>query len=308
MECICEPEYVDGTRYSQFWGTYFGECLYSPRQHASMVLGLVSIVLYGVALAPQIYRTYRRKSVEGLSVGLFALWALGDMSNTVGAILTKQFTLQIWTGIYFLVTDVIVICQYQFYKSHRRIRSPEQDPLLQSGAYDDDRAQSLNSVASLSLLSAGLGLAAHSGSSAAVATSGRILRSSQGLAPLCNATSPLSPTATHVGQMVAWMSGLFYFFSRFPQIHTNYAAKSVEGISLSLFVITLSANVLYGVSVLLRVDEITTAKFYTSTLPYLIGSMGTLVSDAVVIYQAYLYRGNRTADEEVVSDADDNDA
>lgn len=48
----------------------------------------------------------------------------------------------------------------------------------------------------------------------------------------------------------------------------------------------------YGVSIILRPPA--SEKFFTSTLPFLLGSMGTLVFDAVILLQtAYYRRPNR---------------
>lgn len=62
----------------------------------------------------------------------------------------------------------------------------------------------------------------------------------------------------------------------------------MEGLSLALFVITILGNSCYGLSILLRLPIIDT-KFYLSTLPYIIGSMGTIVFDFVILAQAIHY-------------------
>lgn len=80
--------------------------------------------------------------------------------------------------------------------------------------------------------------------------------------------------------------------------------KTVEGLSVSLFVITISANTLFGLSILIRVVEAgsVNGKFWSSTLPYVVGSMGTLVFDAIIIYQSYIYRNGY---QELVSISED---
>ncbi|KAJ3379133.1 hypothetical protein HDU92_006893, partial [Lobulomyces angularis] len=92
-----------------------------------------------------------------------------------------------------------------------------------------------------------------------------------------------------LGSILAWVSGLLYFFSRIPQIIENIKQKSVEGISLSLFVITIFGNIFYGVSVLLRLPEVN-EKFFSSTFPYIVGSFGTIIFDFVILFQANYYR------------------
>lgn len=77
-------------------------------------------------------------------------------------------------------------------------------------------------------------------------------------------------------------------FCRIPQIIENFQAKSVEGLSLALFVITIIGNFCYGMSILFRLPVID-QQFYLGTLPYLIGSMGTICFDCVILGQACLY-------------------
>ena len=75
---------------------------------------------------------------------------------------------------------------------------------------------------------------------------------------------------------------------RIPQILEIHKLKSVHGISLSLFVITIFANVSYGISILLRFPTIN-YEFWANTAPFLIGSMGVLVFDILLIIQATYY-------------------
>lgn len=94
--------------------------------------------------------------------------------------------------------------------------------------------------------------------------------------------------STILGSVFAWASGTLYFYCRIPQIITNYKFKDVEGLSIALFFLTLSANILYGLAIALRFPPID-AKFIQSTLPYLIGSVGTFALDLIIIIQAIIY-------------------
>jgi uncharacterized protein with PQ loop repeat len=105
---------------------------------------------------------------------------------------------------------------------------------------------------------------------------------------LCNIPPELPGPTASIGIILAWVSSTFYFFSRVPQIITNYRLREVEGLSILLFILTISGNLFYGFGILLRFPPID-LKFYQSTLPYLIGSIGTLLFDIMIVYQAIIY-------------------
>ncbi|KAJ3369834.1 hypothetical protein GGF31_004906 [Allomyces arbusculus] len=353
--CVCDPLEIDGHAFSPFWGMVFGECIYTPKQQFAIICGLVSIVLYGVALVPQFKLNYQRKSVEGLSWGLFAVWTLGDLCNTAGAFLTQQFATQRWTGVYFLFTEFLCLAQILYYTriyprlypsppppppSHHPAGEPhvrhahdmfvpphshphphpkpgrprtatESTPLLRD-LMDEDGATPTTTITPYKSAGVPVAVALLCALSRAVVAMpvgpvvGMVMKGEA--PPLCNAAPDLPPHIVSLGSVLAWCSGLFYFFSRVPQIRTNYELQSVAGISLSLFGITLAANVLYGLSVVPRLDEIaSTQKFVASTLPYLVGSVGTLVFDAVIMAQAYWYTNVKPHVAEEVEVPDDRD-
>lgn len=109
--------------------------------------------------------------------------------------------------------------------------------------------------------------------------------------PRCDARAPQTPTTLLLGSVAAWTSGTLYFVSRIPQVRENAKSQSVEGLSIALFFCTLMGNSMYGVSVLLRVPVIDWS-FVQSELPFLIGSIGVLIFDTIIMYQYYLYKNN----------------
>ncbi|KAJ3073218.1 hypothetical protein HDU98_001976 [Podochytrium sp. JEL0797] len=108
--------------------------------------------------------------------------------------------------------------------------------------------------------------------------------------PLCDAREPVSEANYALGCLMSWVSGLLYFFSRVSQIRENHARKSVEGVSIALFILSISGNFTYGAQIFLR-GVIFDRNFYLATLPFLIGSFGTLIFDGALIYQAFIYGG-----------------
>jgi len=90
--------------------------------------------------------------------------------------------------------------------------------------------------------------------------------------------------------------------ARLPQIWKNYCEKSCEGLSLLFFVLSVLGNLAYGAGVspslyisqcLMLTAQIlchSTEKNYILTnLPWLIGSLGTMVEDVMIFVQFHLY-------------------
>ncbi|KAJ6502446.1 PQ loop repeat-domain-containing protein [Mycena sanguinolenta] len=97
-----------------------------------------------------------------------------------------------------------------------------------------------------------------------------------------------------LGRIFAWLCTTLYLTSRLPQIWKNYVRKSVEGLSMYLFVFAFLGNTFYVASILTseRVFEPPPASsaFLRESLPYLLGSGGTLMFDVTIVGQSWLYR------------------
>ena len=69
-----------------------------PAHTVGDLLGLISTVIWVIALFPQIYLNYKNGSCEGLAFDLILFWTLGDLSNVEGSILAHQTITQIVVG------------------------------------------------------------------------------------------------------------------------------------------------------------------------------------------------------------------
>lgn len=320
---MCDPEFKDGKRYVEWIGLYFRDCVYTPLEISAFCFGMMSVICFLVAFFPQLYKNFKRKSVDGLSLQFLFVCLLGDISNVLGAFLTNQYPTVKYTGLCFVITELIVILQYFYYtRFYRRMagvneylyvkqndeddedydgscstpndtqnqllyderitRSTEETPLLKdqrNGTSGSPWFKGRNSVLQIAVITT-LSLCIP------VATS-KLSEITQ--MPLCNAEAEVEDYARIIGEVLAWCSGLFYFGSRIGQVRTNYILKDVEGISIGLFILTLCSTISYGLQIILRqptLDE----KFFRSTLPYLLGSFGTLIFDIMIICQAVWYR------------------
>ncbi|CAO3659052.1 unnamed protein product [Umbelopsis ramanniana] len=95
-----------------------------------------------------------------------------------------------------------------------------------------------------------------------------------------------------VGRIFAWLCAALYLASRVPQILKNQQRKSVDGLSSALFIFAALGNLTYTTSILLSSAVQSRAKFMEA-LPYLLGSIGTLVFDTIIFSQFIWYRQRR---------------
>ena len=95
---------------------------------------------------------------------------------------------------------------------------------------------------------------------------------------------PLFPSfCSSAGTVLAYCSSLLYLTSRVSQIVKNHKRQSAEGLAISMFVCAMAANSLYGASILIRSY---TWPELRSSLPWLIGSLGTVLLDLTIFLQA----------------------
>ena len=95
--------------------TYFHTCIPTPQAFVSTLLGTLSIISWLFAQMPQIYKNFQIKSTAGLSIFFLAEWLLGDATNLLGALFTKQATWQVIIASYYVFVDMCLVFQYFWY-------------------------------------------------------------------------------------------------------------------------------------------------------------------------------------------------
>jgi uncharacterized protein with PQ loop repeat len=80
--------------------------------------------------------------------------------------------------------------------------------------------------------------------------------------------------------------------ARIPQIIKNYREKSCEGLALLFFLLSLTGNFTYGASVMAYSQE---RDYFIRALPWLLGSLGTMVEDGIIFVQFRIYSPKRQA-------------
>jgi solute carrier family 66 (lysosomal lysine-arginine transporter), member 1 len=88
------------------------------------------------------------------------------------------------------------------------------------------------------------------------------------------------------GSILGYISCILYLASRVSQILKNSQRQSAEGLASSMFLCAVAANLFYGTSVLMRSR---TKEEIVSSLPWVLGSLGTVALDGVILTQTVLF-------------------
>ncbi|ROW10417.1 hypothetical protein VMCG_01802 [Cytospora schulzeri] len=307
----------------------------------SGIFGCISLVAWICLLLPQLVTNYKAQSADGLSMGFLFIWLLGDITNLAGALVTNLAPSAIAIGLYFCVADVILISQCLYYNalntrrrkrlastrteasedepllsrrrsssgagglpgSHRRhsVRRTSSgfDPLTRIVTGEDDTPQRsawLTNTLSLAAVYA-LGVAAWFISREVLPSSGGD-EDPVGSDP---ADAPKEPVVM-VGMALGYFSALCYLTARIPQIVKNWREKSTEGLALLFFLLSLTGNLTYGASLFAYSQD---GPYLLKALPWLLGSLGTIVEDGIIFVQFQLYsKATQARSDAVVEDGD----
>ncbi|EGD76265.1 hypothetical protein PTSG_00968 [Salpingoeca rosetta] len=262
----CEYQWAD---------KYLGECVHNERQLAGLILGLSSILCWMVAQTPQLYKNFRNSTAEGLSGAFLADWLAGDITNLVGCILTKQVPTQLYTAIWFCIIDTCMLVQWLYYNKFRR---------------KPGKVYVVYSVVCVLALSPLLMKAQQLGGGDSFEASASSSATHHGRNLLT--INSFSSATSIAGWSIGWVSGLMYFTSRIPQIVKNFRRRSCEGLSLAMFCMAILGNITYALGVLLQSVE---RDFLIDHMPWLLGSVGTLIFDFTIFCQFLCFGGNTSA-------------
>lgn len=111
----CEPS----SSFLAVVSSYLHTCIPTPLALVSSVLGTCSIASWLFAQLPQIYKNYCLQSTSGLSIYFLVEWCLGDTSNLVGALLTRQAGWQVVLAAYYVVVDITLVFQFFWYTHYQ---------------------------------------------------------------------------------------------------------------------------------------------------------------------------------------------
>lgn len=239
----------------------FGECISTTKEKIGFGFGFASTIIWMYAQFPQIHLNFRRHSAEGLSVGFLALLIAGDVANLLGLIITGGLLTQKLSSIWYLIADIACIsqaCYYNWIRPRCCRKSNENQVLL--AAADENGNDALLAIPLL------------------FAMGDSKLLSEESIDPY---KSP------HLyGMILGWISAVAYLSSRLPQIIKNFRRKKTEGVSCQFFVTAVLGNTSYGLSIFLKDHH---WPYIWRQFPWLVGSLGVLVFDFLLILQFLFY-------------------
>ncbi|KAG0165445.1 hypothetical protein DFQ30_008449 [Apophysomyces sp. BC1015] len=257
---------------------------------------------------PQVIKNYRLGTAESLSFSFLVVWLTGDVANLIGCRITGQLPFQLYLSIYFIAIDTFLCIQWLYY-----VRYPDNALRLWFNPPQPAVSETKPTEYTHLLLST-----APSTASASTSSSSKNYNSTAlfmlGLFSLGNISTNLTSMDTTtlsafgdehdrilwIGRFFAWTCTFLYLSSRLPQIYQNFRRRSVEGLAMSLFGFAAMGNLTYCLSIFTN-PHATRASMMES-VPYILGSAGTLVFDATIFSQYLFFKNNDVPekDEEVL--------
>jgi uncharacterized protein with PQ loop repeat len=214
----------------------------------------------------------------------------------LSCVLNHQLPFQTYLATYFVLTDLILLYQYFYFGKGDFVC--DEDVLK---VPDDEEATCLLSDHPLKMVQTiedSIPILSNYGSTTsskptvlmALLLFGCKLGLGSG-ADLSTFSSPITTTfQVTFGWTLAWICTSFYLVSRVPQIYKNQKRHSTQGLSLALFTFAVCGNLTYATSILIHPGQ--TRESIMISLPYLTGSVGTLLMDAIIFGQFLYYRKN----------------
>ncbi|VUZ39044.1 unnamed protein product [Hymenolepis diminuta] len=276
------------------WAFYvLGECIRNSRDKVSIAFGILAICAWLLFALPQIIENYRKKIPDAaVSEFLLIFWILGDSLNFIGALMTNQLFFQKALAVYTVIIDLILTGQFYYYRwIHRRNIKREiqiaESSEVPNAAGGKVLAGVMVSCVALCAVPFALPISQTSSMSTVGASSyaPRRLFESPVENPLTNF---LLTTEEKIGYIFGWISTIMYALGRVHQIYVNWKRKSTDGLSFYFFFLAVLGNTFYSCQIFIK----SLAPLHLmNSLPWILGSIGILVFDVVILIQFFMYRG-----------------
>ncbi|OJJ59368.1 hypothetical protein ASPSYDRAFT_149130 [Aspergillus sydowii CBS 593.65] len=297
----------------------------TPREAASGLLGSISLTCWIFLLVPQLIENYRNGNAEAISLLFLFVWFVGDVTNLAGSAWAGLVPVIIAIAVYFCLADGVLIGQCLYYRArnaraealHARNASfatPEPTTPLLGRRYSDSLPEGgrrrRGSRASYNATANDQGQSPDDTLAKLVEENrfgkGALMKNINSVLAICVIgmagwtvawqTGVWNPAPLDSGnggvdmapgaQILGYISAVCYLGARLPQIYKNYCDKSCEGLSLLFFILSLLGNLTYGAGILCHSTE---KNYFITNLPWLIGSLGTMVEDVTIFAQFRMY-------------------
>jgi solute carrier family 66 (lysosomal lysine-arginine transporter), member 1 len=231
----------------------------------STFFSVLSMIFYGIVYFPQIYTIIKLKSSEGISKIMVMTWTLADAINLIAVLILNLESSLVIIGWYHMSMTLIlfVICLYYI-----KIKvNDNNDPELQSG----NTALILNNFDKYLFLYGSM-----------ILISGVVISLIIVQVNLIKFQELIS-----LGEIFGWLSISMFLLAKFPQIYKNYVSKSTHGLSKYMFIISISANISYLLTILTVSLE---NAYIIKNLPWISFSASSTLIDFVILFQFNYYK------------------
>ncbi|KAK9491934.1 PQ loop repeat-domain-containing protein [Lipomyces doorenjongii] len=278
----------------------------------SGILGSISIACWMVLLVPQLIDQWKLKSSEGVSLLFLTAWLLGDVANLLGALWAHLLRNVVLLAVWFVFADALELSSAFYYRlfhqnSIKGRSHPNSEETLAFPVDEDEVEFTANDVP---LLSNNLTTSATSildgirpdGAIPSQNAPNPWLQYGVPIVAVCLAgfigyqfssngdinEDERSDNGLELGpQILGYISALLYLSARIPQIIKNHKKRSVHGLSLLFFIYSTMGNVTYAFQIILYSSD---RRYILLNFPWLLGSLGTVLQDAIIFAQFYMYR------------------
>ncbi|KAF2429145.1 hypothetical protein EJ08DRAFT_591166 [Tothia fuscella] len=254
----------------------FHVCVPTNLAFLSTLLGTLSIFSWLCAQLPQIYKNYQIHSTSGLSIFFLGEWLLGDLSNLLGSVFSRQALWQVILASYYCVVDCLLVGQYIWYEYLRHDSASVSSKPIDTPSVKQLRTPEIRGQFRMPRFSGSPSASPSSSSLGSTPTTQTINRITVGTSPapsprtilyitllmaIVAQASPLQTTSRIIhpvpesataiaGRLLSWMSTFLYLGSRIPQLYKNYTRRSTTGLSPALFIAAFFGNLFYSTSLL----------------------------------------------------------
>lgn len=230
---------------------------------------------------PQLIENYRSKSGEALSMDMFVLRGAADLVNLFGSFLCHEPVYIVTLNTWYIIDTIIFTSQSAYYTFwyHRKTLTL-------------DRTSTPVSTKTFLIVAFMIAVP--------------VLMFALGRTSFADVVSE-STLMDDIGTFCLWASNLLFVSSRIPQLYKIWRRKSVEGISMIMYLLTMSSNMLSGTGVLLQniQDQVPISKMIVgSSAAIFMGTFGSIFFDLIFLYLVVLFRQPKT---EPVPEGDPND-
>ena len=254
-------------------------------QQLAWIFSIISNSLWLIVFIPQLYKNYKNKDSQAISLLLLFCLLLGDILAMTSGYLKKLNIVVIYTAVYHIILNLIIICQILYYRKLFYVSN------------DDDDEEERRSLLSLSSLSSSF-----TSSSTSLSTSSSSCIPCELLFYIISICFIILTQIfiqfndnynIFMGNFLAWIATFIFIFSRIPQILLNFNRKSTEGLSIITFIIANISSMFFMLSILIilyDLDKNQYNNYIIENIQWIIGGGVTAIFDFVIFYQFYKYR------------------